>query len=136
MQQPSLMMSEYSAMDEWKRNIIAGNQRFSRCEFAAAISSYEIARQHAENLFPKWVDADEAASALVVTYHNLADLHQKQGHYSAARKALEKVHQIVLNALASTSIKSERHGALLRASVKTYSALLVHKSCFSCNRYH
>lgn len=123
-------------MDEWKKNIIAGNRRFSRSDFNAAKSSYEVARQHAENLFPQWLDPDEAASALVVTYHNLADLYQTQGNYSAARNSLEKVHKTILRALVSTSIESARHSSLLRASVKTYSALITHKNCYSCNSYH
>lgn len=123
-------------MDEWKKYIIAGNRRFSSSEFNAAKSSYEVAREHAENLFPKWKDPEEAASALVVTYHNLADLYQKQGNFSGAREALEKVHKIVLHALVSTSIGSSRHSSLLRASIKTYSALVIHKSCFSCSDYH
>jgi hypothetical protein len=123
-------------MEEWKKEIMAGNRRFSRSDFDAAKSSYESARQHAEDLFPKWEDAEEAASALVVTYHNIADLYQKQGNFSGARNSLEKVHKTVLRALVSTSIESKRHSSLLRASVKTYSALVIHKSCFSCNAVH
>ena len=123
-------------MDEWKKYITAGNRRFSNSDFKAAKLSYDVAKKHAENLFPKWKDPEEAASALVVTYHNLADLYQKQGNFSAAREALEKVHQIVLHALLATSLDSKRHKSLLTASTKTYSALVVHKSCFSCNDYH
>jgi hypothetical protein len=123
-------------MDEWKKYIIAGNRRFSKSDFDAAKSSYEEARLHAENLFLKWTDPDEAASALVVSYHNLADLHQLQGNFSAARKALQKVHKIVLSALEATSVDSTRHSSLLRASVKTYSALSFHKNCFSCSPHH
>lgn len=123
-------------MEEWKKHIIAGNRRFSRCDFDAAESSYDVAKEHAENLFPDWKDSEEAASALVVTYHNLADLYQKQGNSSLARNAFEKVHKIILHALINTPVGTRRYGSLLRASLKTYAALVAHKRCFSCSLYH
>ncbi|MBL4672338.1 MAG: hypothetical protein JKX81_08745 [Arenicella sp.] len=123
-------------MNEWKKCITAGNRDFSEHDFDAARLSYEQAKQHAENLLCQWSDPDEAASALVVSYHNLADLHQLQGDFSAAREALKNVHKIVLNALEESVIDSKRYASLLRASVKTYSALSMHRKCFLCRAYH
>jgi hypothetical protein len=123
-------------MNEWKKCITAGNRDFSEHDFEAARSSYEKAKQHAENLLFQWSNPDEAASALVVSYHNLADLHQLQGDFSAARDTLKNVHKIVLCALEDSLVGSKRYVSLLRASVKTYSALSVHRRCFSCRAYH
>lgn len=116
-------------MNIWKNYITAGNEQFAKNEFESARALYEAARREAEILFPSWRDPHEAVSALVVSYHNMADLHQKQGETSAARGVLEAIHQRVLRAVTSTPIYDRRHSALYRGSIETYSALLTHKRC-------
>ena len=123
-------------MEEWKKCIAIGNRRFNSDYFNAAKLSYETAKKHAQALFPYWSDPEEAISALIISYHNLADLHQTQGHLSAAREELECVHNIVLRALFVTPIASARHHALSRASQITYSALIEHKRSFINNTHH
>ena len=80
-------------------------------------------------MFPSWRDPHEAVSALVVSYHNMADLHQKQGETNEARGVLEKIHQRVLRAVTSTPTHDRRHSALYQGSIETYAALLSHKRC-------
>lgn len=123
-------------MNVWKNYITAGNEKFAASDFDSAKAFYEAARTEAENLFSKWKEPDEAVSALIVSYHNMADLYQKQGHTDAARSILERVHQFILRAVTSTPINNRRHSALYRGSIETYSALLVHKRCHFLSNVH
>ena len=116
-------------VERWKRYVIAGNHSLIADDLRAAALQYELARQCAETLFNKWAESSEAVSALVVTYHNIADLHRKQGNAEAIKHYLQAVHTIVLRALASTPIEHNRHGALLNGSKRTYSALVSFNKC-------
>jgi len=116
-------------IERWKHYAIAGNQSLIGKKFRNAAQQYELARQCAETLFTKWHEPNEAVSALVVTYHNIADLHRKQGNKSSVLHYLEAVHKTILHALATTPIEHDRHKALLCASKRTYSALVGYKKC-------
>jgi len=75
------------------------------------------------------LNPSEATSALVVTYHNLADLQRKLGNSSAILFYLEMAHTIVLRALIATPVSHEKHCVLMSASKRTYSALVSYKRC-------
>ena len=115
--------------ERWKYYVIAGNQSLINNKFRNAAKQYELARQYAETLFIKWYEPNEAVSALVVTYHNIADLHRKQENKSSVLHYLEAVHKTILHALTATPIEHKRHSALLCASKRTYSALVSYKEC-------
>jgi len=117
-------------MEEWKKHILAGNKEFSSKNYAIAEHEYKVAKDYAEQSFIQWHDPYESSSALVVTYHNLADLHQRQGNTELARETLEDAHDILLRAVTSTPVDSGRHDALCQASLETYSALLLHKKSY------
>ena len=116
-------------MDSWKTYITTANHYFAHSKFNQAQSVYESALEEAHRLFPIWDDPHEAVSALIVTYHNIADLHQKQGQTRAARELFERIHKLILRAVSSTPIDDKRHGALYRGSIETYKALITHKRC-------
>lgn len=58
----------------WKRQTRLGNRRFALGDHAGALSCYQQALWSAEQQVMIWPEPDEAVAALVVTYHNLADL--------------------------------------------------------------
>ena len=129
MRQSHSLMTSSSIIERWKQCVIAGNQSLLKEEFDVAARQYEFARQSAETIFEKWVNPCEAASALVVTYHNIADLHRKLGNASTILFYLERAHTIVLRALVATPVGDEKHHALMGASKRTYSALVNYKKC-------
>ena len=116
-------------MKNWKEHITQGNQYFLNQDYEAARLEYENARVLAEQTFVEPGEPSEAVFAVIVTYHNLADLYQKQGYTKMARLALETVHHQVLRAVAATSVHSTRHAALYRGAKLTYAALMNHKRC-------
>jgi hypothetical protein len=123
-------------MNNWKSRIIAGNERFVERDFESARMLYEAACLEAEVLLTEWQKPEEAVSAFVISYHNMADLYQRQGKSRTARSTLEKVHQHLLRTAASTPVDDVRHGALCRGINETYSALLTHKRCHLVGNVH
>lgn len=121
------VVTKGNLVERWKKYVIAGNQSLINKDFRLAARQYELARQCAETIFVKWSDPNEAVSALVVTYHNIADLHQVQGNKGSILHYLQKVHKIILKALTTTPIDHKRHIPLLSASKRTYSALISYK---------
>lgn len=116
-------------MEAWKNTIKLGNQHFANNELASALAVYKTAQVFAEDLFYHWSNAEEAVSAVVVTYLNIADLYNKQGAVCSATTTLQKIHRMLLRELASTESDSQRHTALYRGSMKTHTALMAHKRC-------
>ena len=119
--------TELSLVERWKNHVIAGNRFLIEQDLRSAATQYELARQCAETIFTKWSNPSEAVSALVVTYHNIADLQRKQGNTESIKYYLQTVHSIVLRALTATPIGHQRYSALLSASKRTYSALVSFK---------
>ena len=118
-----------SILERWKKEVITGNQCLIKKDFDEAACRYELARQSAETVFKEWLNPYEAASALVVTYHNIADLQRKMGNSEGVHFYLEKVHKTVLKTLLATSVDDQRFYSLLCASKRTYKALLSYKKC-------
>lgn len=129
MKQDQLNQSNSNMVERWKQYVVAGNHCMIGKEFQSAAIQYELARQCAESLFKRWFEPSEAVSALVVTYHNIADLNRKQGNTKSVLYYLEKAHDIVLRELTSTPIGDKKHNALLCASKRTYKALVGYKKC-------
>lgn len=123
-------------MEAWKNTIKLGNQHFANNELVSALRVYNRAKVFANDLFHHWSNADEAVSAAVVTYLNIADLHKKQGAVFLATTTLEKIHQKLLRELMAKDLDSQRHIALYRGSMKTHTALLAHKRCHLWSTLH
>ena len=91
-------------MNLWKNYIVKGNERFAANDLEAADALYRAAKREAESLFETWKDANEAVSALIVTWHNIADLYQRQGDTAAARETLENIHKKMLRKVLALSL--------------------------------
>ena len=122
-------MKSSSIVGRWKQCIVAGNQHLLKKDFDAAACQYEFARQYAETIFANWLNPYEATSALVVTYHNIADLQRMLGKRSEVLFYLEKAHKVVLRELLITPVGNKKHKALMSASKRTYLALVSYKKC-------
>jgi len=116
-------------IDQWKRCVVAGNKAILKKEFDAAARQYEFSRKYAETIFENWLNPSEAVSALVVTYHNIADLQRMLGNQSGILFYLEKAHKMVLRELLMTPFGHKKHQALMAGSKRTYSALVNYKKC-------
>lgn len=125
-------------IDQWKTEITAGNDCFNAQRNSEAIRHYENAKAVACALFPQRRDTDEAVAAVVVSFHNLADLYLRENLPEQAEMELQSAHRFVLNALrenelhASTKLCPQcyesRADALLKAASRTYLALMRHQS--------
>ena len=129
MSQTNSPIKNISILERWKKEIIAGNQCLIQKNFNEAACRYELARQSAEKIYKEWLNPYEAVSALIVTYHNIADLQRKMGNSEGVHFYLEKVHQTILKTLLATSIDDQRFNSLLCASKRTYMALISYKKC-------
>ena len=114
---------------QWQEYISDGNKYLITSDFKAAKFQYEMARQYAEKIFNIEFDLYQAAPALVVTYHNIADLNRKLGDVSSVKFYLEKVHSTILKMLMQTAHDNEKHALLLRLSFKTYNKMIKFKKC-------
>ena len=114
---------------QWQQYISDGNKYLIDSDFNAAKFQYEMARQYAEKMSNIEFDLYQTGPALVVTYHNIADLNRKLGDVSAVKFYLEKVHNTILKMLMETAHDDEKHALLLRLSFKTYNKLIKFKKC-------
>ncbi|WP_370280110.1 hypothetical protein [Pontibacterium sp.] len=130
-------------IDQWKSAITAGNDCFNAQRNGEAIRHYENAKAVACALYPQSRDAEEAIAAVVVSYHNLADLYLRENLPELAEIELQKSHTYVLNALRDHEEQSPRRlcpkcyesraDALLKAASRTYLALIRHRGTHSGN---
>jgi len=130
----------------WKSEITAGNHYFNRQQFDDALRHYQNAKTVACALFPHWSDTHAAVSAVVVSYHNLADLYLQAKMPMQAGTELRDSHNFVINALRDeeryrppathpdqilVEQAQTRMDALLRAASRTYLALTQHLERYS-----
>lgn len=130
-------------ISQWKAEITSGNHCFNQQRIGDAIRHYENAKSVARALFPYWQDTQAAVAAVVVSYHNLADLYLRENLPEHAGIELRKSHNFLLNALrdderqqpiASASCGDEsRTDILLKAASRTYLALIQHQGEYHSN---
>ncbi len=134
-------------INQWKAEISSGNRCFNQQRISDAIRHYENAKTVACALFPYWQDTQAAAAAVVVSYHNLADVYLREKLPEHAEIELRKSHNFILNALrdderqqscaCSRCYDEARTDILLKTASRTYLALIQHqgkyqsKSCQS-----
>jgi hypothetical protein len=111
-------------MEQWKRTILSGNDCFNRGDLIDARELYLQALALAQVLFDRWNVADEAVAALVISHHNLADLHLSLGQPEESSEYLCAVHERLLKVIQHPQMASALRQAALRQSTKTYSELL------------
>ncbi|MCY1273026.1 hypothetical protein D3C84_343750 [compost metagenome] len=111
-------------MEHWKRTIEAGNRCFTGGEWIEARELYLQAIAQAQILFERWPRTEEAVSALVISHHNLADLHLMLGQPEETAEHLCASHERLLQAMADTHLPGALREAALRHSRTTYTSLL------------
>ena len=113
-------------MELWKRHICAGNDCFHAHQDLAATSHYRQAIHLAEELFDLHDDPQAAVAAIIVSYHNLADLFLREEEFALAEKELRAVHKKMTDALENADANSHLSDALLWGLSRTHFALIVH----------
>ena len=124
-------------MEKWKRNITAGNECFNNNQLISALAHYQCAKSRAKQLLGNWFNAEQAVAAVVISYHNLADLYHREGYFKLEQRELRDVYLFVLSALenstsgkVSTDSPDGEHQALVRAAMRCRQSLMRH-----CKRY-
>ncbi len=115
-----------ACMERWQSHIMAGNDCLADRQLWAAIAHYQRAIAEAEQLLDEECDAKAAVTALVVSYHNLADLYSREAEPKLAEGQLRKVHEFVLSAMRHNGNNQAMAQALNWGVTKTYQALVEH----------
>jgi hypothetical protein len=91
-----------------------------------ALQGYQRALAIAHRLIeqPPHQRADDCVAALVVSYHNLADLHIERGEIESAISHLCAAHQTLIKLFLDPNRDKDMQQAALRHSRETYIALL------------
>ncbi|MCB5185284.1 hypothetical protein LG201_08715 [Methylobacillus gramineus] len=130
--------SERSSVSAWEQSIKQGNQAFSQNEDQAALQQYHSALKQAEQLLKQCVQADTlplpvdtVMAAYVVSHHNLANVHARQGDINAAACRLCEAHQCLSRICADASMGCELRQAAQRHGRRTYTELLNFSNLYS-----
>ncbi|MCB5186490.1 hypothetical protein LG200_00540 [Methylobacillus caricis] len=122
----------------WERSIREGNQAFSRNEDLAALQQYHSALKQAQYLLKQCVQADTqelpvdtVLAAYVVSHHNLANVHARQGDINAAACRLCEAHRCLSRICADASMACELRMAAQRHGQRTYTELLNFTNLYS-----
>lgn len=111
----------------WQQHMRAGNECFEAHQDLAALSHYNQAIELANSLLIEYEDIRAAVAAVIVSYHNLADVYLREHEYALAETQLRTVHQKMSLALKQAKPNSAQTEALLWGVNKTYFALISHK---------
>lgn len=111
-------------MEKWKQHILAGNAFFDARQMQQAAAEYQAAKERAEELFAVWFDDDEATAAVVISYHNLADLYAQQGETAKAEVELRHVLQVIQHALSEPRCSQARRKALMSGERRAHVELV------------
>lgn len=124
-------MQEIEGLHLWKGLICAGNSCFDEGQTLSALAHYHQAIRQAEMLVDECENTREVVAALVVSYHNLADLYLRDGHVNLADHSLCIVHQKLSDALHQSAPHSLELPALLWGVSRTYFALTKHRNNYA-----
>ncbi|MFT4066510.1 DUF2753 family protein [Paraburkholderia sp.] len=93
-----------------------------------ALAGYEQALSIARQLIaaPPSGRAEDCVAALVVSYHNLADLHVEQGDADTAASHLCRAHEALIALMLNADRTASLRQAALRHSRETHFALISH----------
>ena len=112
------------AFADWESEVIAGNQFFNQSDFEHAKQNYKKAKKLATKLFDFADDSERAVAALVVSYHNLADLYQQKKQLKRAYRELDEVNAYLLNCLNKEGVSDSNLAAIRRGINKSQGELL------------
>lgn len=111
-------------MDHWKQTIQRANALYAQGYWVDAREYYLQALALAQILFERWPNPNEAVSALVVSHHNLADVHLRLHQPEESAEYLCAAHEHLLAAAGQHSLPEALRDAALRHSNRTYTELL------------
>lgn len=111
-------------MEQWKRAIKAGNDAFTSPDPGTALGHYRLALRLAQTLVGDWPDHDAALAALVVSHHNLADLHRLSNAHEEAITHVCDAHDALQRLIADPDTDLALRQAALRHSRQTLHELL------------
>ena len=119
-------------MDQWKLHIQSGNRHFLKKRYLEAEQDYNKAILRVRKIFPAWFNRQQAVAALVVSYHNQADVFNAQKLFSKSEDMLREGYEF----LQHTAAKQPVDDALMSGLRCSYTQLLKHiKSHGSRNNY-
>lgn len=113
-------------MEQWKTCMRAGNQCFEAQQYDGALTHYQAGCERALQLFTLWFDRQQAVAALVVSYHNLADLWLAMGNPEEAEQQLRRCYDYLFSTASSAQSLTEIDEALMQGLRRSYSRLLSH----------
>ena len=111
-------------MEQWKRAIEAGNEAFTGSAPATALGHYRLALRLAQTLVGDWPDHNAALAALVVSHHNLADLHRLSNTHEDAITHVCDAHDALQRLIVDPHIDLALRQAALRHTRQTLHELL------------
>jgi len=109
---------------EWEIKIEKGNQFFADNDFGEAKEEYLCAKELAHQIFESMVSPDSAVPALVVSYHNVADLYKKERKFNQAYQELDEINSYLVSCLEKVGKNSKRSNAIRRGIDMTHAELL------------
>lgn len=113
-------------MQNWKRHIVEGNKHFDSHQWGKAENLYQRAKSEAKCQLLSWPDTEEAVAALVVSYHNLADLYGTSDVSLRKHQELQAAHTYLLGVLQDDALNTQQMDAVLQGINKTYLALITY----------
>lgn len=111
-------------MEYWKRIITAGNRCFHDGDLIEARELYLRALAQAQMLLERWPEPAEAVSALVVSYHNLGDLHLMLEQPEETAEYLCACHERLLQLVYDARQPQDLREMAQRHSGRTYATLM------------
>ena len=113
-------------MEKWKQHVLAGNAFFDAQQNQQATAEYQAAKERAEKLLAVWLDEHEAVAAVVISYHNLANLYVRQGETAKAEAELRHVLRLIQHTLSDPRCSPARREALMSGERRAHVELLNH----------
>ncbi|HYG43795.1 MAG TPA: hypothetical protein VEA17_12815 [Bordetella sp.] len=111
-------------LDAWQRVTVRGNRALERGDAAAALTQYRAALSLADALPGRAADADTAVAALVVSHHNLAELHQRAGRADLAGAHVCRAHELLHEMATDATLEPDWRSAAWRHGRVTYIELM------------
>lgn len=111
-------------MEQWRRATLEGNQAYESCDFPGALAQYRRALQLADRLWGRPYDPGAAVAALVVSHHNLAQLHERLQQSEAAASHICAAHETLHRKALDPDVAEAWREAAWQHSRVTYAELL------------
>ncbi|MCD0501424.1 hypothetical protein [Bordetella petrii] len=111
-------------LSAWQRATLRGNRALERGDADGALAQYRVALSLADALPGRSTDADAAVAALVVSHHNLAELHGRGQRDDLAGAHVCQAHELLHEMAVDATLDARWRDAALRHGRVTYAELL------------